>query len=89
MCVGGQYRNWKKRYFVLKGTVLAYYEREGDKQAKGLIDLTKGYGVREKVETMGLGGVDWPEHVHKCVAFGVAIEGRTYYLYGESLSEVK
>ena len=56
---------------------------------KGRIDLTKGFGVRDKIETMGLGGVKWPLHVETNVAFGIAIEQRTYYLYGENAHEVK
>ena len=84
--IGGQYRNWKKRYFVLKGTTLTYSVKEDDAEPKGVIDLTKGRGVRAKNQTQGL---EWPDEAKNSVAFGLAIEGRTYYLFGTDVQEVK
>lgn len=83
---GGQYRSWKKRHFVLKNTSLSYYVKEGDEQPKGVIDLSKGRGVRAKNQTSGL---EWPDEAKKNLAFGLAVEGRTYYFYGSSADEVK
>ena len=89
MALGAEYRTWKKRYFVLKDTTIIYYANKGDTLEKGRIDLTKGYGIRDKIQTMGMGGVNWPPNVDRCVSFGIAVEGRTYYLYGEDIDEVK
>ena len=83
---GGQYRNWKKRHFILKDTALSYYAKEGDETPKGLIDLTKGRGVRTKNQTDGL---EWPDEAKHSLAFGLAVEGRTYYFYGADKEEVK
>ena len=83
---GGQYRNWKKRYFVLKNTTLSYYNKEGDEKTKGDIDLTKGRGVRSKKQTQGL---EWPDDAKHSLAFGLAVEGRTYYFYGSDAEEIK
>lgn len=87
--IGVEYRTWRKRYFILNGTKLTYHLSEDDIVEKGSIDLTKGFGVRNKIETMGLGGVEWPSHVDNDLAFGIAVDGRTYYLYGESKEEVE
>ncbi len=71
---------------MLKNTTLSYYAKEGDEQTKGAIDLTKGRGVRTKKQTQGL---TWPDDAKSSVAFGLAIEGRTYYFYGANAEEVK
>ncbi|XP_019858958.1 PREDICTED: uncharacterized protein LOC109587164 [Amphimedon queenslandica] len=83
---GGVYRTWKKRHFVLEGTSLRYYKKEGDTDPKGTVDLTEGRGVRTKDETSG---VEWPDAAKKGLAFGLAVTGRTYYFYGSDPKEVK
>jgi hypothetical protein len=83
---GGTYRNWRKRHFVLKGTTLSYYKNEGDPQPKGSIDLTTGRGVRAKKETQDL---EWPKEAKANVSFGIAVEGRTYYVYGTDPNEIQ
>ena len=85
-CAGGQYRSWKKRYFVLNGTTLTYYKQQGDQECKGVIDLTTGRGVRRK-DFCQL--EEWPKQAKPSLAFGVATESRTYYLYGTEKAEVK
>ena len=36
---GRKVRNWKKRWFVLKGNKLSYFNKEGEKNALGEINL--------------------------------------------------
>lgn len=36
---GRKVRNWKRRYFILKGHTLSYFAKEGDKAALGDINL--------------------------------------------------
>ncbi len=79
--VGGSYRNWKKRYFILRKSTLTYYGTEGDKKPKGVIDLASGRGVRKKVHCLLL-EEDWPNEATEDLAFGLAVTGRTYYMYG-------
>ena len=84
--LGGLYRNWKKRFFILKGTSLLYYKNEGDASPKKTIDLTTGRGVRSKAHTKE---VQWPDNAKNSITFALAVEGRTYYFYGTDASEVK
>ena len=82
---GGAYRSWNKRYFVLKGTRLLYYKEKDDPQSKGEIDLTTGLGVRDK-SYCHVG--EWPDSAQYYLAFGVATESRTYFLYGTDKKDV-
>lgn len=82
---GGQYRSWKKRYFVLHGTTLSYYKQEGDPESRGDIDLTTGRGVRRKDRCLL---EEWPKQAKSSLSFSVATESRTYYLYGADKEEV-
>lgn len=84
--LGGVYRTWKKRHFVLAGTTLTYYKNEGDQKPKGSVDLTEGRGVRTKDQTKG---VEWPDGAKKSLSFGLAVTGRTYYFYGSDPKEVR
>ena len=78
---GGSYRNWNRRYFILRPSTLSYFSSEGDKNPKGVIDLTKGRGVRTK-DQCKLRSEEWPRAATQNVSFGLAIEDRTFYLYG-------
>lgn len=78
---GGSYRSWKRRYFVLHKSTLSYYAAEGDKKPKGVIDLTLGRGVRSREQCL-LGQEEWPAVATSSLAFGVAVENRTLYIYG-------
>jgi hypothetical protein len=78
---GGSYRNWKKRYFILRKSTLSYYAVEGDKNPKGVIDLTNGRGVRSK-DQCHLDVKAWPSAASEELAFGLAVKDRTYYIYG-------
>lgn len=77
--------SFKKRYFILSGTTLTYYEHEKSKKPCGEIDLTKGLGVREKEDCSS--NVTWPKRVD-ILCFGVATTTRTFYLAGEDVAEV-
>ncbi|KAL5481861.1 hypothetical protein EMCRGX_G022121 [Ephydatia muelleri] len=81
---GGAYRNWKKRYFVLKGSTLSYYNAPNEQQAKGEIDLKTGRGVRPKSKCT----LEWPSAAKANLCFGVATDSRTYYIYGTDKADV-
>lgn len=84
--IGGNYRNWKLKYFVLKGTTLNYYKKQEDTTPKGSIDLQTGRGIRTMKYTQG---IEWPDEVKANYAFAIALESRTYYCYGKSSKEVQ
>lgn len=86
-CSGGAYRSWKKRYFVLQDTTLCYYVKEGDEAPKGTIDLTTGRGVRTKKQCQSV--ELWPKDATDDATFGLAVENRTYFIYGKDKTEVK
>lgn len=77
--------SFKKRYFILSGTTLTYYENDKTKKPSGEIDLTKGIGVREKEDCSST--VTWPKRID-ILCFGVATTVRTFYLAGEDMAEV-
>lgn len=81
VCAGGSYRSWKRRYFILRKSTLSYFAAEGDKKPKGVIDLTHGRGVRSK-EQCQLEEEEWPVVAVGNLAFGVAVEERTFHVYG-------
>lgn len=82
---GGKYRNWKKRYFVFEGTTLQYFVNKGDAVARGNIDLSSGRGVRKRFQC----SLEWPKEAKNGLCFGLATEGRTYYLYGTDKTEIE
>ena len=84
---GGSYRNWKKRYFSLKGTNLSYYKTKDDASPKGEIDLKTGRGVRNKKHCSS--ELDWPQEAKAALSFGLATKSRTYYLYGSDKAEIQ
>ena len=87
--VGKHYKTWNRRYFVLQGTTLSYYKKEADKTPQGVIDLAKGRGVRPKMLVKGLTNEEWPAKATEDLAFGLAVEGRTYYIYGSDTEDVR
>lgn len=84
-CVGGNIRNWKKRWCVLHESSMTYYVKEEDIKAKKSIDFSKGRGVRPKKQCNI--DDDWPSDAKHC--FGIAIEGRTWYFYGEDSTDIE
>ena len=85
--IGGAYRSWKKRYFVLCDSSLCYYKKESDTNPKGTIDLATGRGVRTKKQCVAV--EDWPKDAKKEVTFGLSVESRTYYLYGSEKENIE
>ena len=77
MNAGGNVRNWKKRYFVLSSSTLQYYKTEEDKKPKGSVNLKVARGVRSQSQCK----TEWPKDAKNGSCFGIATEGRTYYLY--------
>lgn len=84
---GGGYRNWKKRYFMLEDSTLTYYCKEGDPVPKGTIDLSMGRGVRSKEQCKSV--EQWPSDAAENLTFGLAVESRTYFIYGRDKTVVK
>ena len=84
--IGGSYRNWKKRYFTLKGNSLHYYKNKECTEEKGVIDLTTGLGVRKQSQC---GELQWPKEAKSGVSFAIATKSRTFYLYGSDKAVVR
>lgn len=82
---GGSYKNWKKRYFILRESTLQYYKKEGEPAPKGVVDLSTGRGVRSMKQC----DLDWPDCARPGQSFGLAVEHRTYYLYGNDQAAIK
>lgn len=59
--------------------MLHYYKNEEIAEAKGVIDLKTGLGVRKQSQC---GDMQWPKEARSDVSFGIATESRTFYLYG-------
>jgi len=82
--VGGGFRNWKKRWCVLKEESLSYYVKQGDTKPKKTIDLKEARGVRTK-DQCSL--ENWPGDATFC--FGLATSKRTWFFYGSDGKAVK
>lgn len=54
---------------------------------KGSIDLTTGRGVRTKKQCTSV--EVWPKDAKDNLTFGLAVENRTYYLYGKDVAAVE
>lgn len=50
--------------------------------------MTKGRGVRTK-EHCHLNAEEWPKSAHENLSFGLAVENRTYYMYGYDQAAVE
>ena len=82
---GGSYKNWKKRYFVLRDSTLQYYKKESEPSPKGIVDLSSGRGVRSRKQC----DLEWPDSAKSEQSFGLAIDNRTYYFYGDDQAAIK
>jgi len=69
---GGQRRNWKTRWFVLKTNELSYYNNKKDVKAKGTVILS---------------GVTVKPSAHKEFCFAVSTAERTYLMAGKDATE--
>ena len=65
---------------MLYETFLSYYSKRGDAAPKGNIDLTIGLGIRSREQC----DLQWPKQARTSLAFGIATEERTFFLYGEN-----
>eukprot|EP00164_Ancoracysta_twista_P000809 GFYU01001065.1.p1 GENE.GFYU01001065.1~~GFYU01001065.1.p1 ORF type:complete len:130 (-),score=32.40 GFYU01001065.1:171-560(-) len=73
---GGIVKNWKRRFFVLKGNILYYFKTEGDKRdgkAAGQIDLSKCRTIRSA-----------EEKTQKEYSFEITVPDRTYYIFADN-----
>jgi len=68
-------KNWKKRWFVLRGTKLAYYKNDKEYKLISVIDLSM-------IHQVGKVNVSRPN------VFGIVTKPRTYYMQGTSEEEV-
>ncbi|KAI0980862.1 hypothetical protein GJ496_005893 [Pomphorhynchus laevis] len=48
--LGGNFRNWKRRWFILTGCCLYYFELSSDRTPKGIIPLAVGLCVRDSTD---------------------------------------
>lgn len=73
---------------MLRRSTLSYYATEGNKSTKGVIDLKLGRGIRSK-EQCELEEQEWPAIATGNLAFGLAVEDRTFYIFGCDRAAVK
>ncbi len=70
---------------MLKETTLVYYKKESDKAPKKSIDLTTGRGIRVRDQC----NLEWPDKAKPGRCFGLAVENRTFYLYGDDAAAIR
>lgn len=75
---GGSYKNWNKRYFVLKDRALFYYKTQKDSVFTGRIDLESNSTVKEE-----------PGIKKSPFIFSISTSRRTFYMYPDKAEEVK
>lgn len=75
---GGSYKNWNKRYFILKDRALYYYKTPKDTVFTGRIDLEARSAVKEEP------GIKKSPHT-----FSISTSRRTFYMYPEKMEEAK
>ncbi|XP_049848756.1 PH domain-containing protein DDB_G0274775-like [Schistocerca gregaria] len=73
---GGSFKNWKRRWFVLKGPVIYYFKSNApETEVQGQIDLTSQSFVRQEFK-----------HGKK-QAFAVATQKRIFFMYADQDEE--
>eukprot|EP01120_Amphizonella_sp_Union-15-10_P006940 TRINITY_DN2299_c0_g1_i1.p1 TRINITY_DN2299_c0_g1~~TRINITY_DN2299_c0_g1_i1.p1 ORF type:complete len:448 (+),score=95.83 TRINITY_DN2299_c0_g1_i1:106-1449(+) len=70
---GGSWRNWKKRWMVLKGPCIYYFKTKKDKDLTGSITLTKDSVVKKDEK--------------KKYCFSVSTSARTFFMFSETQIE--
>jgi hypothetical protein len=70
---GGVVKNWKRRYFVLKDTCLAYYKEETSMEAQGVVLLERS----------------WVERTDSDTFFKVCTPSRVYEIKTDSAAETE
>lgn len=77
---GGTFKTWKKRWFVLQGNVISYYENKPNKKLKGTIELTDDCGAEIATKA----------DCRRQPSFKIRVPAvRTYYVVAESEVERK
>jgi len=72
---GGLVKNWKRRWFVLKGDKIYYFKAQTDQDVTGVIELSSKSKVK-KDEIKGKNNL-----------FSVSTTNRVYFMYPDSLSD--
>jgi len=75
---GGSYKNWNKRYFILKDAALFYYKTPKDTTFTGRIDLESNSVVKEEP------GIKKSPHI-----FSISTSRRIYFMYPDKTEEMK
>ncbi len=83
--IGGSFKSWKVRYFILTENCLEYYKDECEEIPKGIIYLRMGRGVRTRDQC----DLEWPDKAKPGRSFGLAVENRTFYFYGDDPAAVR
>jgi len=76
---GDHYRTWKKRWFVLKGRQLYYFETQKDSEPKGVIDLETNSVVRDESAN----------DKKNRMMFSVSTARRIFYIYSKTEDDMK
>jgi len=76
---GDHYRTWKKRWFVLKGRQLYYFETPKDSEPKGVIDLEPNSIVRDEQAN---------DKKHRKM-FSVSTARRIFYIYSKTEDDMR
>jgi len=75
---GGSYKNWNKRYFILKDRYLYYYKTPKDTMFTGRIDLEANSVVKEEP------GIKKSPNI-----FSISTSRRIFFMYPDKTEEVK
>eukprot|EP01114_Cavostelium_apophysatum_P022601 TRINITY_DN822_c0_g1_i1.p1 TRINITY_DN822_c0_g1~~TRINITY_DN822_c0_g1_i1.p1 ORF type:complete len:482 (-),score=136.28 TRINITY_DN822_c0_g1_i1:109-1554(-) len=75
---GGSYKNWNKRYFILKDRSIFYYKGQKDAMFTGRIDLESNSVVKEEP------GIKKSPNI-----FSVSTSRRIFFMYPDKSEEVK
>jgi len=76
---GEHYRTWKKRWFVLKGRQLVYFETQKDNEPKGIVDLEPSTIVRD----------ERANDKKSRMMFSVSTARRIFYIYAKTDVDMK
>eukprot|EP00026_Physarum_polycephalum_P007405 Phypoly_transcript_07465.p1 GENE.Phypoly_transcript_07465~~Phypoly_transcript_07465.p1 ORF type:complete len:285 (+),score=41.75 Phypoly_transcript_07465:53-907(+) len=76
---GEHYRTWKRRWFVLKGKQLVYFESQKDSEQKGIVDLDASSLVQDERDR---------DKKHRLM-FSVSTARRVFFIYAESVTEMQ
>jgi len=75
---GGSYKNWNKRYFILKDGALYYFKTPKDTTFTGRIDLESNSVTKEEP------GIKKSPHI-----FSISTSRRIYFMYPDKADEVR